>query len=80
MNSIFSDISTVQLICTNIPPDLLCMVSVDNKNDQSETNLHPARTVNSLELLPYITFKVSFENLVEHQECISSFIPSVHVL
>lgn len=57
------------------------MVSVENEYDQkSLTNQRPARKVNSLELLPYISFKDSFENLEANQEIISSFTTSIHVL
>lgn len=73
MNSIFLDI-TVQLICTNIPRHLQCMVSVDKEYDQSLTNLRPPWKVYFLEVSPHISFKVGFENLVAHQERISSFI------
>lgn len=57
------------------------MVSVDNEYDpKSFANQRPAREVNSLELLPYISFKVSFENLEANQGIISLFTTPVHVL
>ena len=57
------------------------MVCVHNEYDpKASTNQRPVWKVNSLELLPYVSFKDSFENLEANQEIISSFTPSVHVL
>jgi len=51
------------------------MVSVDNEYGQFLTNLRPARKLDSLELLlPYISFKDSFEYLEAREESISSLI------
>ena len=57
------------------------MVCVHNEYDpKASTNQRPVRKVNSLELLPYVSFKDSFENLDANQDIISSFTPYVHVL
>ena len=51
-------------------------MSITN-DPKASTNQRPVRKVNSLELLPYVSFKDSFENLEANQEIISSFTPSV---
>lgn len=51
-------------------------MSITN-DPKASTNQRPVRKANSLELLPYVSFKDSFENLEANQEIISSFTPSV---